>query len=187
MRKSDAKGVFVQTTQKDGMATVTLDAVQTDGRFLNEAPAELTVIEPHGDEKKLPLTQTAPGRYVAEFPADKPGAYHVHITQQIKGQAATQQSRGLVINYDEELRIRPTNEKLLQTIAQSSGGAYKPEPEAVFAPDDRTAVQALPLWPYLLIAAALLFVADVALRRIDFDLLFGRSKPPLKMVWAKRS
>ena len=76
MRKSDAKGVFVQTSQKDGVATVTLDAVQTDGRFLNEAPTELTVIEPHGDEKKLPLTQTAPGRYVAEFPADKPGAYH---------------------------------------------------------------------------------------------------------------
>lgn len=186
MRKSDAKGVFVQTTQKDGVATVTLDAVQNDGRFLNEAPAELTVIEPHGDEKKLPLTQTAPGRYVADFPADKPGAYHVHITQQIKGQTATQQSRGLVVNYDEELRIRPANEKLLQTIAESSGGIYRPEPAAVFNPDDRTAAQALPLWPYLLIAAALLFVADVALRRIDFDLLFGRSKPPLKMVWAKR-
>ena len=38
MRKSEAKGVFVQTVQKDGKATVTLDAVQTDGRFLNEAP-----------------------------------------------------------------------------------------------------------------------------------------------------
>jgi hypothetical protein len=187
MRKSDAKGVFVQTTQKDGVATVTLDAVQTDGRFLNEAPTELTVIEPQGDEKKLPLVQTAPGRYVAEFPADKPGAYHVHITQQIKGQNPTQQSRGLVVNYDEELRIRPANEKLLQSIAQSSGGTYRPEPESVFAPDDRVAQQAVPLWPYLLIAAALIFVADVAFRRIDFDLLFGRSKPPLKMVWAKRA
>ena len=92
----------------------------------------------------------------------------------------------MVINYDEELRIRPTNEKLLQTIAESSGGTFRPEPEAVFAPDDRSASQALPLWPYLLIAAALLFVADVALRRIDFDLLFGRTKPPLKMVWSKR-
>ena len=149
MRKSDAKGVFVQTSQKDGMATVTLDAVQTDGRFLNEAPTELTVIEPHGDEKKLPLTQTAPGRYVAEFPADKPGAYHVHITQQIKGQPATQQSRGLVINYDEELRIRPTNEKLLQTIAESSGGTFRPEPEAARRTIDSLGWQALPLWPYL--------------------------------------
>jgi hypothetical protein len=37
----------------------------------------------------------------------------------------------------------------------------------------------------LLIAAALIFVGDVALRRIDFDLLLGRTKPPLKMVWKK--
>jgi Ca-activated chloride channel homolog len=74
----------------------------------------------------------------------------------------------------------------LQSIAQSSGGTFRPEPEAVFAPDERFAQQAVPLWPYLLIAAVLLFVADVALRRIDFDLLLGRSKPPLKMVWAKR-
>jgi hypothetical protein len=27
---------------------------------------------------------------------------------------------------------------------------------------------------------------DVALRRIDFDLLLGRSKPPMKLVFAKR-
>ena len=90
-----------------------------------------------------------------------------------------------MVNYDEELRIRPVNEKLLETLAQVSGGTFRPAPEAVFAPDERSAAQALPLWPYLLIAAALIFVGDVALRRIDFDLLLGRTKPPLKMVWKK--
>jgi hypothetical protein len=34
--------------------------------------------------------------------------------------------------------------------------------------------------------AAVIFLADVALRRIDFDLLLGRDKPPMKMVMAKR-
>jgi Ca-activated chloride channel homolog len=108
------------------------------------------------------------------------------MTQQAKGLPATQQSRGLVVNYDDELRIRPTDEKLLESVARSSGGTFRPEPEAVFAPDERTASRAVPLWPYLLTAAALIFVADVALRRIDFDLLLGRSKPPMKMVFAKR-
>jgi hypothetical protein len=186
MRKSDAKGVFVQVDQKDGKAKVTLDAVKTDGKFLNEAAAELTVIEPHGGERKLAMTQTAPGRYVGEFPADKAGTYHVSLTQQAKGQEAAQQSRGLVVNYDDELRIRPTDEKLLEAVAKASGGAFKPDPEAVFAPDERTASRPVPLWPYLLIAAALVFLADVALRRIDFDLLLGRDKPPLKMVMGKR-
>src|SRR3989440_2876114 len=88
IRKSDAKGVFVQVEQKDGKAMVTLDAVQPDGRFLNEAASELMVIEPHGNEQKIAMTQTAPGRYVGEFPADKPGAYHVQLTHQPKGQPA---------------------------------------------------------------------------------------------------
>jgi Ca-activated chloride channel homolog len=186
MRKSDAKGVFVQVARKDGKATVTLDAVRPDGKYLNDAPAELTVLEPLGGERKLAMTHTAPGRYVGEFPADKPGAYHVQMTQQPKGQPATQQTRGLVVNYDDELRIKPTDEKLLEAVARASGGMYKPTPEDVFGPDERTASQALPLWPYLLIAAALIFVADVALRRIDFDLLLGRTRPQLRMVMAKR-
>jgi uncharacterized membrane protein len=185
MRKSDAKGVFMQVTQKDGKAQVTLDAIRTDGKYLNEAPTELTVLSPQGDERKLAMTQTAPGRYVGDFPADKPGAYHVHVTQQGVGQAPTQQSRGLVINYDEELRLRPTDETMLADIARVSGGIFKPSPESVFEPDERTAAQALPLWPYLLSAAALIFLVDVASRRIDFDLLLGRGKPPLKMVFAK--
>jgi uncharacterized membrane protein len=186
MRKSDAKGEFVDMVRRDGKATVTLDAVRPDGKYLNEATAEVTVIEPQGDERKLTMTQTGPGRYSAEFPAEAPGTYHVHMTREAKGLAATQQSRGLVVNYDDELRIRPTNEKLLETIARSSGGTFRPEPEAVFAPDERTASRAVPLWPYLLAAAALIFVGDVALRRIDFDLLLGRTKPPMKMVFAKQ-
>jgi uncharacterized membrane protein len=186
MRKSDAKGVFVQVDRKDGRASVTLDAVRPDGKYLNEAATELTVIEPQGGERKLPMTQTAPGRYAGTFPAEGPGTYHVQMTLRARGQPATQQSRGLVVNYDDELRIRPTDEGLLRAVAEASGGVFRPEPEAVFAPDERTAAQPLPLWPYLVMAAALLFVADVALRRIDFDLLFGRSRPPLKMVLSRR-
>jgi Ca-activated chloride channel family protein len=186
MRKSDAKGVFVDMVHKDGKAKVTLDAIKPDGTYLNEATTEVTVIEPRGGERKLTMTQTAPGRYVGEFPAEASGTYHVSMTQTVTGQPPTQQSRGLVVNYDDELRIRPMNEALLKSIAESSGGVFQPEPEAVFAVDERSASRPLPLWPYLLMAAAILFLADVALRRIDFDILLGRDKSPMKMVMAKR-
>src|SRR5947208_15610457 len=76
MRKSDAKGVFVQMTQKDRKATVKLDSVKVDGKFLNDATTEMTLIGPQGDEQKLTMTQTAPGRYVGEFPTEKSGTYH---------------------------------------------------------------------------------------------------------------
>jgi Ca-activated chloride channel family protein len=122
---------------------------------------------------------------VGEFPADRAGAYHVHVTQQVPGQPPTQQSRGLVLNYSEELRLRPTDKTMLAAIARVSGGVFKPAPETVFTPGEQSAAQALPLWPYLLMAAGLIFLLDVASRRIDFDLLLGRRKPPLKMVFAK--
>jgi Mg-chelatase subunit ChlD len=186
MRKSDAKGVFVQVDQKDGKAKVTMDAVSAVGKYVNGAETEVTVIEPQGGERKLALTQTAPGRYVGEFDTAKPGTYHLNMTQRAGATVTNQQSRGLVVNYDDELRIRPTDEKLLESVAQVSGGVYRPEPEAVFADDERTASRPVPIWPYLAIAAALLFLADVALRRIDFDLLLGRQKPALKMVMGKR-
>ncbi|HEY7326259.1 MAG TPA: FixH family protein [Gemmataceae bacterium] len=174
MRKSEAKGVVVQVEQKERKATVTLDAVNAAGKYLNQVDTELTVIDPQLGDRKLAMSQTAPGRYVAEFDTPQSGAYHLEMSQKQQGQTLSQQSRGLVVGYDDEFRLRPTNEELLQAIARVSGGTYNPEPETVFADLDRTAPRATPLWPYLVTAAALIFLADVALRRIDFALLFQR-------------
>lgn len=173
MRKGDARGIVVQVEHKDRKATVTLDAVDPAGRFLNHAETELTVIDPHLGTKKVALTQTAPGRYTAEFDTPHAGAYHLEIAQKHQGKLLYRQSRGLAVGYADELRLRPTNEELLQAIARSSGGRYDPPAEELFAATDRAAARATPLWPYLVTAAALLFLLDVALRRIDFALVLG--------------
>jgi hypothetical protein len=154
-------------------ATVTLDSVDAAGRYLNQAETELTVIDPQLGSKKLTMTQSAPGRYTAEFDTPHAGAYHMELAQKHQGKLLYRQSRGLAVSYPDELRLRPTNEELLQAIANVSGGQYDPQPETIFEPTDRTAARATPLWPYLVTAAALLFLLDVALRRIDFALVLG--------------
>jgi Mg-chelatase subunit ChlD len=174
MRKSEAKGVVVQVEQKERKATVTLDAVNPAGKYLNQVDTELTVIDPQLGDRKLAMSQTAPGRYVGAFETPQSGAYHLEMSQKQQGQTLSQQTRGLVVGYDDEFRLRPTNEELLQAIARVSGGTYNPEPEAIFDDLGRTASRATPLWPYLVAAAALLFLVDVALRRIDFALLLER-------------
>src|SRR5262249_20475977 len=170
MRKGDARGIVVQVDHKDRKATVTLDSVDAVGRFLNQAETELTVIDPQLGSKKVAMTQSAPGRYAAEFDTPFAGAYHMEIAQKHQGKLFYRQSRGLAVGYADELRLRPTNEELLQEIARVSGGTYNPEAEAIFAATDRTVDRATPLWPYLTTAAAILFLLDVALRRIDFAL-----------------
>ena len=123
---------------------------------------------------KVPLLQTAPGRYVAEFETPLSGPYHLELTQKVGGQMLYQQSRGISVGYSDELRLKPTNETLLKSIAQSSGGKYQITAAEVFAPTGRTARRPTPLWPWLATAAALLLVLDVALRRIDLSLLRQR-------------
>ncbi len=178
MRKSDAKGVAVEIAQHAGKATISLDAVDANGRFTNQAETEMTIIDPQLGSKKLPLRQTAPGRYVAEFDTPSSGSYHVELTQKQGGQTLFQQSRGLSVGYSEELRLKPPNEDLLKQISASSGGKFGLNPEDSFKSDGRTVSQPTPLWPYLALAATILLVLDVALRRIDLTTILRRKPRP---------
>ena len=174
MRKSDAKGVAVEIVQRGNLATLTLDAADPAGRFINGAVAQLTLIDPQLATQKLPLAQSAPGRYVVEFPTPLSGPYHVELTQKVGGQVLYQQSRGLTVGYSDELRLRPANEQLLRSIAEVTGGKFQPLPADAFAPTTRTAQRPTPLWTWLVSAAALMLVLDVALRRIDLNLVLRR-------------
>jgi hypothetical protein len=176
MRKGDAKGAAVEIVERGGRAKLTLDAADPAGRYLNDVETEMTLIDPQLGTRKLPLVQTAPGRYVVEFDTPKAGAYHVELTQKKNGQELSRQSRGLTVGYSDELRLRPTNEELLRQMAEVSGGKAGVTPAEVFAPDDRRARRPTPLWSWLVWAAAGLLVLDVALRRIDLQNAWRRGR-----------
>jgi len=125
------------------------------------------------------MDQSAPGRYQAEFDAGQAGSYQLMFSQTQDGRVVGRQSRGLAVGYPDELRLKPVNRDLLQSVARSTGGRFDPSPESVFAPPARSVPRAAPLWPYLLAAAVFLFVADVALRRIDLTLFAGRGRSRL--------
>ncbi|MBC8115330.1 MAG: VWA domain-containing protein, partial [Candidatus Saccharimonas sp.] len=134
MRKNDVKGVIVDVKQERRRATVTLDAIDPTGKFLNQAETEVTVIDPQLGQRKLEMKQTAPGRYVAEFDTPASGAYHMNLSQKTAGGTLLhQQTRGLIVGYPDELRLRPTNEELLKSLAAATGGRFDPRPEDLFA------------------------------------------------------
>jgi Ca-activated chloride channel homolog len=169
MRKSDAKGVQVATSRKGNQAHVLIDAVSDSGQFLNQSEVELTVIDPQLKRDTKTLRQTAPGRYASDITTPNSGSYHMEIAVKQNGQVLYRQSRGLMVGYSDELRIQPTNESLLREIASTSGGEYGIAADRVFDAKDLSASRPTPLWPWLLTAAALVLVLDVALRRIDLN------------------
>lgn len=170
MRSNDSKGVFVEVDRRGAVAHVALDAVDPAGQYVNEADTHLTLIRPNLDRQDIDLKQTAPGRYEADFPTPETGAYHLELSQQKNGVTTFRQTRGMVVGYPDELRLGPADEELMRRVATVSGGRYNPSAADVFDLGDRVAERVTPLWPYLLAAALIVFVFDVALRRIDFTL-----------------
>lgn len=170
MRKSDTKGIQVAASRDGRRTSISVDAVNDLGQFINNSEVEVTLIDPSLRREKSLLKQTAPGRYATDIPTAMPGAYNMEIALKKDGQVLHRQSRGLMVGYSDELRIQPTNETLLQQIAGASGGLFNPAPAKVFHRPNVWTTRPTPLWPTLLTLAAVLLVLDVALRRIDFAL-----------------
>lgn len=174
LKKSDSQGMAIDIQQDGEVAHIVVDAVNASGQFLNRATTRLTIADPQLRTESMLLRQTAPGRYEADVKMSETGAWNVQVTQTVAGETIHQQSRGVVVGYPDELRLRNTNTALLTSLAELSGGDYQPDPRSVFTPlATESAVSVVPLWPWLLSLAAVLFVLDVALRRLELSSIFG--------------
>lgn len=174
MRKSDTRGVQVALVRNNDLASITVDALNEAGQFMNDVQVEMNVIEPSLRQTKSNLIQRAPGQYTSDFATDQPGAYHVDISVKQNDKVVYRQTRGMMVGYSDELRLKPTNNKLCEEISAASHGAFNPTPETVFENKSRFTTRPTALWPWLLTIALSLFVIDVALRRIDLQLQFQR-------------
>jgi Mg-chelatase subunit ChlD len=168
MRRDDNRGVFVDVRRNGGNTFVSLDSVDQNGNFVENAITALTVIDPRLKRSKVSMRQTAPGRFEAEIQTAGRGAYHLDLAQTRQSGTTQRSSRGISVGYSDELRLLPTAHATLQRIAMLSEGRYDPMPEQIAESEGTTAREPLPLWPWLLMIAMSVFVADVAMRRIEW-------------------
>ncbi len=167
MRKDDNRGVFVEVERSGNQTRVVMDAGDDNGRFIDEAETRLTVIDPRLKNEKIAMRQTAPGRYEASVETLRRGAYHFDIATNRMDGTSQRSSRGIAVGYPDELRLLPRGDELLRQIASVSGGRYDAPASSITENDDRTARDPVPIWPWLLMAGLVLFIADVAFRRVE--------------------
>ena len=147
--------------------------VQVDSLDENNRPRDLletkaTLIGPELSQQTVKLEQTAAGRYEGSALVGDPGAYLVQIVQRDgEGQPVAQQMGGLVVPYSPEYKRTGEGGTLLNELVRATGGSALETPDAAFAPTRQPASRARPLWPSLLLLAALLFPLDVAVRRLQ--------------------
>ena len=170
MRNEQQSGADIQLAQRGDDTLVQVDLQDAAGELRSAADVRLNLLRPAATAKleEFTLTQSAPGRYTARLSTPEQGAYLLDLTVREGAAPAQKYSRGLFVGYPDELQLKPTNDALLRRIATISGGQFNPRPEQVFQPLG-SASSVRPLWPYLLSAALLLLLLDVALRRIDLN------------------
>ncbi|MBC8076009.1 MAG: VWA domain-containing protein, partial [Chloroflexales bacterium] len=159
----DSGPLQVRVTQQGDQATVRVDARGAGGAPIDLANTEATFTLPDGTQRAIQLRQVAPGRYeqVLALPSD--GPYALSVRQEKDG-STRDALTGFVQAPPAEYAPQPNGQPLLEAIAQASGGQVLSGLLAP-TPDDVPAAPPQQIWPWLLLAALLLWVAEIALRR----------------------
>ncbi|MBM4004533.1 MAG: VWA domain-containing protein [Planctomycetes bacterium] len=183
MRPVEGQDKFsIATNVKDGKVQVVVTAYDKDDEFLNFLPMSLTVISPDLEAKSMKAEQVAPGRYVAEFPADHAGSYFVTVNA---GKDNPPLISGVNVPYSAEFRDHETNVPLLTNLVSlkpksgESGrlieGSLRNDAlddllrVDTFRANLMRAISSQNIWPLVLVIASCVFFADVFIRRVSIS------------------
>ncbi len=156
----------------DGRAQVTVDAIDSGDKFVNELDTELQVIDPANNKvtETIPMAQTAAGRYTADFKIQSYGSYLLKAVHKRDGKTVAESLGSVALSYPlEYLRSTPDLEPMKHA-AQVSGGHDQAKPTEVWDPGTEKVPYTQDLWPWVLLGVVALFLLDLYAKRVR---LFG--------------
>ncbi|GKV55748.1 chloride channel protein [Sporosarcina sp. NCCP-2222] len=147
----------------DGGGTYTVTDSSRKAAFL-----DIDVVNEKGEEIPVTTEPLAPGKTRVTLES-KPGLVFFGVTDDRGGLFEA----GVSVPYSEEFKPGEPNTKLLQAIAEKTGGQpLMDNPAEVFRQHPFKSGNRLPIGNYLLLAAMLLFFIDITIRR--FGLIEGK-------------
>ena len=174
LRTAQRNEVVTSVVQRGGRGEIQLEAVDSKGEFVNFLEANAGVVSPDKAQAVQPLSQVGPGRYRGTFPAADQGAYLVGVAERKDQKMIGSEVASLVVPYSPEHRALSVNEALLRDVTSLSHGAAPAQPGQNFTQSRRKVRVWVEAWPYLLGLALLLFLPDVAIRRLQLRGRLGR-------------
>lgn len=164
----------VTTNVQNGRGHLQIDALDKNATAVNMLTIEGTLVDPGFNAQRLQLTQTGPGRYEAEFDARASGSYVVNLAYEGAGGKESRGTlqTGLSVAYSPEYRELHTNDALLAEIARRTHGRVlaSTDPKPVWDLSSLPpAEKRRSIWEWLTFWAIVLFLIDVAVRRIAIN------------------
>jgi uncharacterized membrane protein/uncharacterized protein YegL len=145
---------------------ISVEARDVNGRHRDLLRPVAQVRTADGAPADVALRQVAPGRYEATVVADASRPLDVTLGDPHPGEVSGVASRVVLPDSAAEYRFRPADEPRLRSLAQATGGAWRPGPEALASAAGDRRTERRPIWPTLVIIALCLWFADLLLRRV---------------------
>ncbi|HYE77168.1 MAG TPA: glutamine amidotransferase, partial [bacterium] len=165
--EQESKQLVANISREGTRTTISVDSFAPDGSLDPQGEVTAHIIMPNLEVREIPLRQVAPGRFevTAEFP--DVGDYLVNLIKEGAAEAVGVHT-GFSVSYSPEYAAGPLNTFLLTRVAETTAGAFNPEPALVYRPVEIGAEGIN--WrdwtkPFLTLLI-LLFPLDIAMRRI---------------------
>ena len=160
----------LQTTVSiDGdRARIAVETLGDDRSFRNFLRTSATMIAPDGKQSELKFDQVGPGRYESISAIGPAGAYLLQVSQREANDEkiiATQPTGFVTTSATEYWQLRP-NRLLLDGLTRATSGRVLTNPADAFSHNLRSPGTGRELWPFLTMMAIMLFLLDVAVRRL---------------------
>lgn len=166
----DSPGELRVVSRGDSVDIV-YEAQAESGEPLDGMTVRVSLYMPDATEREVELRQTGPGRYEGEA-RNLPAGVIVAAARATTGDAALPPSiAGVAVRSGQEDQHLSSDEAGLARLAERTGGRVIDwaNPAPLFERFERSRLIRSALWPSLLVAAMVLFLIDVGMRRLAWD------------------
>ena len=135
----------------------------------------------NGDEGEFELSQVEPGKFEASIPLDSLGFYNFSIREEESGEVKNNYKGAFALQYSDEYKFNTNGEKL-DVVVKETKGSFINKPEEVFEGKLQREYKKINLTTPLIVISILLFMLDIAYRRLNIDLVrfFKKRKDKVK-------
>lgn len=131
-----------------------------------ELNTKAIITTPSLNSMEIELYAAAPGQYAGNFNIKEIGPYLIKIMQSDDGEIKRTLGTGLTVAYSPEYDIEAKSEKLDRLVYESQG-KYIDSPKEIYKGDIENVRGRRDLTPFLLVMALIIFLLDIAIRRLS--------------------